>query len=64
MKLDSYLKAERIKAKTLAEKIGVDASSISRIRHGQLTPSWKTAMKISKETGIHILLLFPKEPDV
>lgn len=62
MILDRYMKTKKIKAKTLAQNLGVDASLISKIRKGKAVPSTKLAAKIEKLTGINRLrLLYPNE---
>jgi DNA-binding transcriptional regulator YdaS (Cro superfamily) len=51
MTLDTYLNSTPDSAAALAQRIGVSAASISRIRKGEQNISLALAMKIERETG-------------
>jgi transcriptional regulator with XRE-family HTH domain len=50
--LRTHLKARRMSQRQLAEKSGVDHSSISRLLAGGRTPSLRTATQLAKALGV------------
>jgi len=51
MKLDDYLARKRLSPIKFAEAIGVNASTLWRIRLGKQRPKWTTLEAIDRETG-------------
>ncbi len=51
MKLDQYLKDNRLTDKEFGARIGRGQSSVTRLRRGETLPDWETARRISVETG-------------
>lgn len=51
MKLADYLSANSISDGDFAEKIGIDRSSVSRLRRGVTRPDWPTIERIVSETA-------------
>ena len=51
MKLSDYLSERSISDGEFAEKIGVDRSSVSRLRRGVTRPNWPTIERIISETS-------------
>ena len=51
MTLDTYLETTSDSAAALAERCGISAASVSRIRKGQQNISLALAHKIERETG-------------
>jgi len=51
MTLDTYLKNSADNAASLAERCGISAASVSRIRKGEQNISLALASRIEQETG-------------
>jgi transcriptional regulator with XRE-family HTH domain len=51
MKLDAYLKRERLSTAEFAERIGVTAEAVRLYLTGQRIPRPKTVARIAQETG-------------
>lgn len=56
MTLDQYLKTTSDSAAALAERCGISAASVSRIRKGEQNISLALASKIAAETGGKVTL--------
>jgi transcriptional regulator with XRE-family HTH domain len=56
MNLASYLEKHGLKSAQFAEKVGVPASTISRILSGERRPLFDTVVKISEATGGEVAL--------
>lgn len=59
--LNDYMDAGRISDALLAEKVRCDRSMIAKVRTGKATPSLRLAVAISRETGVPIESLLPRE---
>ena len=46
MQLDNYMRVMRLTDADLAELVGVDRSTVSRVRRGKTRPSWDLIRKI------------------
>jgi len=51
MKLSTYLEQEGLSAAAFAARLGVPASTVTRIMRGERTPRLETARKIEAATG-------------
>jgi transcriptional regulator with XRE-family HTH domain len=51
MKLADYLDAEKVSATTLADRVGVSVSTITRAARGEILPSRELMGKIFEATG-------------
>ena len=51
MRLQQFFDEQELDDASFAELVGVDRSTISRVRRGEFFPSWKLAAKIRSATG-------------
>jgi len=54
MKIQEYLDWKQLKWKDLAEKLGVDPTYMSRLKHGKVGWSPEMALKVEQITGGHV----------
>lgn len=50
MHLSEYMAAQRLSDDQMAELIGIDRATVSRIRRGRMKPGWGTLAKIKAAT--------------
>lgn len=59
--LSQYMENAKISDALLAERVECDRSMIAKIRAGKATPSLRLAVAISRETGVPVENLLPRE---